>query len=334
MRATHIVLSIILGTGMFTGRAVASLITDALGGLSQSDYEAYVGTLQGFGTRYYNTLGNSAATGFLTTTLDAFGLTVRQDSFQYGGTHYNVEASLPGLVTPERIFIVGAHFDTISGSAATDAPGADDNASGTAAMLEIASVLSQYRFASTIRFVGFNAEEQGLIGSYAYAAATAARNENIVGMLNLDMIAYTAGNFPVDLEVIGDPWLVNAFITSATTYTPGLLTQATYGNFYESDHYFFHSSEYAGSSSLFASEDTAEEVWGGSNPYYHMTTDTASRLDFNFAFQVTQATTAALADLAGIMAVPEPSTMPLLLVSLVLATRGRRRQGHPGLGSR
>ena len=70
------------------------------------------------------------------------------------------------------------------------APGADDNASGTAAVLEAARVLSQYRFKHTLRFVTFAAEEQGLIGSYYYVAEARSAGTPIGGAINLDMIAW------------------------------------------------------------------------------------------------------------------------------------------------
>ncbi|WP_157817660.1 M28 family metallopeptidase [Candidatus Thiodictyon syntrophicum] len=322
MRKSLIRPPLALGLALFSGWLAASPMTNLLGQLSQFDYQDYVGNLQAFGTRYFNTQGNVKATNYLADTLNSFGLSVRQDAFDYGGTRYNVEATLPGLVTPNQIFIIGAHFDSTSNDPQTNAPGADDNASGTAAMLEIASVLSQYQFASTIRFIGFNAEEQGLIGSNAYAAAAQVRGDTIVGMLNLDMIAYTAGLATQDLEVMGDKWLVDRFIADAATYVPGLLTQAWYGDYYGSDHYYFHSSRYPGSSSLFGIEDTATDIWSNSNPYYHKTTDTADRLDYGFAYKVTQASAATLADLAGL--IPEPPIMLLLLPGLLLAARGRR----------
>jgi len=325
-------LTTLLGLALFTGLAAATPITDLLGQLSHSDYHAYVETLQNYGTRYTTTPENTAVTNYLADTLSGFGLAVRRDAFEYGGTRYNVEATLPGLLTPNQVFIIGAHFDSTSGSAATDAPGADDNASGTAAMLEIASVLSQYQFASTIRFIGFNGEEQGLIGSAAYAGAAYARGDQIVGMLNLDMIGYTAGSATEDLEVMGDQWLVDRFIQDAALYVPSLLTQAWYGDYYGSDHYHFSSYRNTGFYSLFAIEDTASEIWDGSNPYYHSTGDTADRLDYGFAYQVTQATAATLAGLAGIMGIPEPPVAALLLAGLVLAGIGRHR-GRQGRGA-
>ncbi len=328
MRKSLIRLPLALGLVVFSGWLAASPMTNLLGQLSQFDYQDYVGTLQDFGTRYYNTQGNVNATNYLAGTLNSFGLSVRQDAFDYGGTRYNVEATLPGLVTPNQIFIIGAHFDSTSNDPQTSAPGADDNASGTAAMLEIASVLSQYQFASTIRFIGFNAEEQGLIGSQAYAAAAKVRGDAIVGMLNLDMIAFSSGNTKGTLELIGDQSLLSQFIDATTAYVTGLPIIAYPEDKWGSDHYPFLKSQYQGSSALLAIEDYPWRQPGW-NPTYHTTADstnTPNYLDYGFGFKVTQASAATLADLAGL--IPEPPVMLLLLSGLLLAARGRRGRGH------
>ncbi len=80
------------------------------------------------------------------------------------------------------MYLVGAHYDSV------DNPGADDNASGVAAVMEQARVLTQYQFDASLVFVAFDREEQGLHGAYAYVAAH--DPAGIQGMLNLDMIAY------------------------------------------------------------------------------------------------------------------------------------------------
>lgn len=164
---------LVLATG---GAGAGPMVQSLIDELSASDYQGYVESLEDFGTRYYNTAGNEAARGWLSDTFESFGLDVRQDPYTHGGaTRYNVEATLPGLTDPDRILIIGAHFDSISNQSSVLAPGADDNATGVAALLEAASVLSRYGFASTIRFVAFNSEEQGLVGSQAYATSAKAR---------------------------------------------------------------------------------------------------------------------------------------------------------------
>jgi len=125
-------------------------------------------------------LGNQEARLFLQDKLNDMGLKVTVQ-----GKYQNVVAELTGTKTPEKIYIIGGHYDHIEG----DRPGGTDNASGTAGMLEAARVLCQFQFESTIRFIGFNAEEDGLLGSADYVnSIVIPGNENIVGMINMDMI--------------------------------------------------------------------------------------------------------------------------------------------------
>lgn len=106
----------------------------------------------------------------------------------------NVVAILPGTTQPEKRIIVGAHYDSInlrvSGDKAAEAPapGADDDASGTAVVLELARVMSQYRFSKTIVFIAFGGEEIGLVGSTRYAARARAANEQIEAVFNNDVV--------------------------------------------------------------------------------------------------------------------------------------------------
>jgi aminopeptidase YwaD len=96
----------------------------------------------------------------------------------------NIEGILPGTdPDSEKIIIFNAHYDTTKFS-----PGADDDGSGTAAVLAAAYVLSQFSFNHTIRFVTFSGEEQGLYGSHAYAKKAYEKNEDIIVALNADMI--------------------------------------------------------------------------------------------------------------------------------------------------
>ncbi len=272
--------------------------------ISESDYVSYVEDLEAFGTRYYNTSGNASAEEYIYNAFTSFGLDASYDPFTYNGyTLNNVVATLPGTrFTDDSYFIIGAHLDSISGDPQNQAPGADDNASGIAAILEIASVLSQYELNTTIKFVAFNAEEVGLIGSDAYADGAMFNGDEILAMLNFDMIAYTGGNPDMgpnpheDLDLYGDEWLVNTMIDMTNLYTP-LTTDAHYLNQYGSDHYHFHSSQYPGSFSMLAIEDEVQEIWGGSNPYYHSIEDTSEHLDFSFAVNITKAGIATIAGL-------------------------------------
>jgi len=308
------------------------VVGDILRELSQADYQGYVEDLEAFGTRYSGTQGNADATAYVGEVLRGFGLATREHSFVYGGnTLSNVEATLPGLVRPDDILIIGAHFDSIASSSpgnpsATTAPGADDNASGTAGVLEIASVLSRYQFAATIRFIGFNAEEQGMIGSQVYAAQAEAAGEHILAMINLDMIGYVNDGAAEDLDILGNDWLVDLMLANVRAFTTLPVTGHVETPRW-SDHQYFAAEEYPGSASVMAIEFDWDEDPG--NPYYHQTSDTAATLNYPFALEVSRGAAATVIDLAGLMGVPVPPVWVLLVPGLVLM----RRWSRPGVYS-
>lgn len=103
---------------------------------------------------------------------------------------FNVVAELTGTTRPEEIVVIGAHYD-----AEVNTPGADDNASGVAAMLELARRFADSPMDRTVRWIGFTNEENsnsvgGVMGSFAYARDALARNDSIVAMMSLEMLGY------------------------------------------------------------------------------------------------------------------------------------------------
>ncbi len=103
----------------------------------------------------------------------------------------NVVATLPGTRTPERILVVSGHYDSMCTSptdATCDAPGANDDASGTAAVLELARVMAKHKFEATIVFMAVAGEEQGLLGATYFAEQAKVKNTNIEAMFTNDII--------------------------------------------------------------------------------------------------------------------------------------------------
>jgi Zn-dependent M28 family amino/carboxypeptidase len=143
--------------------------------------------------------------GITDTRLDSFMIDSYYRDQQYQQWQYNVVASIRGSLYPDSVCILGAHYDDIvrSGDPFIAAPGANDNASGVAAMLETARVLEKNSFLpeKTIRFIAFGAEELGLYGSTDYAARAVQNSESISMMLNNDMIAYEPGTDPAGWKV-------------------------------------------------------------------------------------------------------------------------------------
>ena len=187
-------------------------------------------------------------------------------------TNPDVIGEISGLTSPENIFIIGAHIDDVSGT-----PGADDNASGSVATLLAADILSQYQWGCTLRFAFWTGEEQGLLGSDAYAQHVYNSGENIVGYLNLDMIAWNTPNSPASIylgyrsSVPRSLDLANLFSAVVDAYNINL--QPVIGTSYDgsSDHTSFLDRGYP---SILAIEGNNDF-----NPYYHKPQDTPAITD-------------------------------------------------------
>jgi hypothetical protein len=154
-------------------------------------------SLQDFQTRYALAGNRLLVAQWIRQQFLDFGLAdVQLQPFTYGATdQYNVIATLPGSLYPDRYIVVGGHHDstcrTSSGDPLITAPGADDNGSGATAVMEMARVMLQsgYQPKASIRFITYAAEEQGLRGSDHSAGASFAGDMDIRLMINFDMIA-------------------------------------------------------------------------------------------------------------------------------------------------
>ena len=175
---------------------------------------ADVERLVAFDNRFMGSDSNWAAVSWLKSRLEEMGYVVGLDSFQVDvntrvlGKHFilsnltqvNIVASRRGVVEPEKKVVLGAHYDSISldfeQSEQGFAPGADDNASGVAGILEIARLFASIQTGMTVEFVLFGAEELGLVGSDAYAQKALDQGEEIVLMMGLDVIGTRSATLP------------------------------------------------------------------------------------------------------------------------------------------
>ena len=126
------------------------------------------------------------------------GLDVKEDSFQWEGKSYkNIVAEKKGRTSPGRVFILGAHYDSVPGS-----PGADDNASAIAVLLEIARNIQSVSLEGTVRLIAFTLEEYNFVGSARYAERLKKEKEEILGMMSLEMVGFTGPrqNYPPYLD--------------------------------------------------------------------------------------------------------------------------------------
>jgi Zn-dependent M28 family amino/carboxypeptidase len=251
------------------------------------------------------------------------GYAVASQSYvSHGKLVRNLEVELPGggepfgsaQGEPPEIVLVGAHYDTVAGS-----PGANDNASGVAALLEIARLLAGSKARRAVRFVAFVNEEPPLfsrpdMGSRVYARRSAARGERIVAMLSLETIGYYSsapgsqrypnplyglfypdrGDFLAFVGNLASRSLVRTAVESFRRHTDfpseGVAAPGWWGGVHWSDHSSFWLEGYP----AIMVTDTALYRY----PYYHAAGDTPDRLDYNSLARVTAGLARVVAELA------------------------------------
>uniref|UniRef100_A0A7C6ECE6 M20/M25/M40 family metallo-hydrolase n=1 Tax=candidate division WOR-3 bacterium TaxID=2052148 RepID=A0A7C6ECE6_UNCW3 len=274
------------------------LIEDMVNRVSLDSCLGFVRRLQNFRTRYSTTDSCRAAANWVKNKFLEYGCdSVYLEEYR---TDYapNVIGIKRGLAHPDNIYVViCGHLDATSNQAPNFCPGADDNASGTAAVIEACRVMKDYNFEYSVRYIAFTGEEQGLYGSEAYAAAARNRGDSIFGVINYDMIGY-ADATPENLEVIGktanpncQPF-VDYFVACADLYTNLATNVHMVASMPNSDHHSFWSQGYVAFCGI-------EDYWPV-NPHYHQTSDTIGA-GFNapdFHTEVTKAGVACLASLA------------------------------------
>jgi hypothetical protein len=273
--------------------------------VSKERLAAHVRNLESYQTRYTLTSNARAAGESLYRQLVEIGVDVRTEEFVSGNvTVSNVIVTIPGRVSPNEVVVVGAHYDSYARNAfLTTAPGADDNASGTAGVMEMARVLAGQSFDFTIRLVAFAAEETGLNGSRDYATRASRRGERVVAMLDMDMIGY-ADRMPEDVDVTANPasaWLADYYASTAAAYTGLAVRRIVDASSRSSDHAPFWDQGYS-------AVEIIEDVPVVS-PYYHTTDDRFDTLNMDFATEVVRTTLAVATSLAQSPNSPAPPAL-------------------------
>ncbi len=284
---------------------------------------------------------------YLSSTFTAAGVQTESHEFTFDATSMeNILGRKPGAREEDITYIIDGHFDGVPGS-----PGADDNASALAGVLECLRILSQYEFEHSIRFIGFDAEEYGLIGSDRYSQNGIKPYEEINGVLNFEMIGYYSdqpntqllpagfdllfpqaaqnieeddfrGNFITAVGNTNSNPLLNAFVDASETYVPELrvISLAVPGtgtmvpDLRRSDHATFWD---AGIQALMLTDGADFR-----NFNYHTPDDVIETLDLPFMSNVVKGTLAAVAELA----VPISASSDGVDLSTVLSTADHDHQ--------
>jgi len=217
-------------------------------------------------------------------------------NFQFGGVNMrNVIGEKLGEVYPESIIIVCAHLDCVSETPDAPAPGAEDNGTGCAVVLETAKAFSQFPCAMTVRFITFSGEEQGLIGSDYYSAYIQSQGEIVAAVLNVDMVGYS-GPYAQDMYIFSDhnSYSLGALGAMIISDYTNLDTNTVYSFFpqYGSDHYSFAIRGYP---AIFFIDAWQDYDW---YPFYHTSADTVGNLNLAQQASIGQAVAAMTATLA------------------------------------
>jgi len=276
------------------------LVVTIIQQINEKSYIGYLENLTSFGPRLTTTEACEDSAEYIFNEFEKLGLETRyhewSNDYLFGR---NVEATLPGIdENSDEIYVICAHYDSVEGS-----PGADDDGSGTAAVLTAAKVMNLYNFNHTIRFVAFSGEEQGLYGSGFYVQEAVENNDNIIAALNIDMIGFALSEEDESIielyEDDSSQWLANYTVDISQEYNKYFdLEVMLSGYSWGSDHRRFWD---AGYNAIFYAEYNF-------NDYYHSPEDTIEHMNIPYA---TRATKLIIATLAELTEVVESKNAPL-----------------------
>ena len=282
---------------------VNPIIREMLDQVDMDSLRATVQHLQDYQSRIWNSNNAFAASDWIAGRMQALGLEVEQQPFYAntwmgsGNAAPNVIGIQRGTLYPDTYVVCGSHFDSFSYQAmygGGNAPGADDNATGVASVLESARIMTQYEFEYSIVYCAYGCEEMGLYGSEAYASRCQEEGMDIIGYFNNDMNGYLYGDqihidciYPNSVEPIG-----TYYMNVGSVYYPELPIRHVNFNQGDSDHTSFNNHGYMG---IYPFED-----YENYSPYIHTPNDLIGNSvnSFEMGQQYCQMNIACLAEIA------------------------------------
>ncbi|OIQ36810.1 MAG: hypothetical protein BM563_10080 [Bacteroidetes bacterium MedPE-SWsnd-G1] len=249
----------------------------------------YESDLYKFGSKYISKPGNDMASQYIFDQFKSFGYDAEFQWFTpkrktYNEKTANVIATLKGTTNPEIVYVVSSHYDSVE-----DGPGADDNTSGTAALLEAARIMAKNPMPCTIMFLAFTGEEAGLLGSREFVRQAVADNINIVGALNNDMVGW-ANNSRLDNTIrYSNEGIRDIQHAAASIFTNMITYDAFYYKNTDAHAYYEAYGDIVGGIGSYP-------VLG--NPYYHQWNDNLETINHQLVNEVAKTTTATLMLLA------------------------------------
>jgi hypothetical protein len=276
-------------------------IEDLVNEVSRSGIEATLTHVVSFPTRYSTSVHYTDVVSWARDHLEALHYaTMVQDISVNGSVSHNLIADKQGsAVGPRDVVLMTAHLDSINiqGGPMAPAPGADDNASGSAGLLEIARVFATHQGAHDLRFILFGGEEEGLFGSDQYVASLAEAERNrIRAVVNMDMIG-TMNTSTRSVMLEGAPvsqTVINDLAEAAATYTD--LSVETSLHPFASDHVPFIQASIPAVLTIEGADST--------NANIHSINDTIEHINYDLAVEILRMNVAFLANTIG-QAIPE-----------------------------
>ena len=309
---------------------------DVLNSVNGDQIVSTISDLEAIGTRAFYLNQSNEAAAYIYERFSQLGLDVEYQDFM-AGSHpsKNVVATQKGSLDQSRQFLVGAHYDSENSMSSSlvlgqnlPAPGADDDASGIAAMIGIATVLQGLRLNYTVKYVAFGAEESGydhsggLKGSRHFAGQESAKNATYEESAILDMIGYRGSSVNHATVVINDDnHLANSMIKAVSDHdinvTISLVIDPAVSY---SDHYSFWVAGYPSMLVCEAAYDAGLPY--EFNPNYHTEDDTVDQLSVEQMTEVSKALLGGMLTLNGFASDESGTSIEaqLLLVALCVVT--------------
>ena len=267
---------------------IADDVKKIVAGISIARAFAYEKALFDFDSKHITRPGNKLASAYLFERYKSFGYEPEYQWFSprnaLGGQTANVIATLTGTVDPGLVYVVSSHYDSVVAG-----PGADDDTSGTAALLETARALSGHPMPATIIFASFTGEEAGLLGSREFVRRAVADKVRIVGALNNDMIGW-ANDHRLDNTIrYSNPGIRDVQHAAAMEFTNLITYDALYYKSTDAAAYYEAYGDIVGGIGSYP-------VLG--NPHYHQPHDLLEGINHQLIAEVARTTTATLMLLA------------------------------------
>ena len=259
----------------------------------------YMQTLVDFGTRYTFSDGDDDARAYLKSLFEGWGYLVEEDTFDVQGeAATNLIIKIEGAVNPEQIVVFSAHYDSTSEIPLVLAPGADDNASGVAALLETAVLLDSVAFEKSIWFVLTAAEEQGSLGSASLAQQWSDSNLQVEAVMAPDMIGYWPRGDNDEMDILGNEsseHLAEDMALFAEELGVSHRIWIRHDYCYGDDHTNYQENGFPAISPMDCVEAHNVSASGEETPHYHISTDSMDTIHMGFTTRVTEVLVATFA---------------------------------------